>query len=155
MLKENLETSSKNLENISPNIPTVAQSSSKEPIYFDYGLRNHTLSGWKTVKFDIPRAVSPTKIYDSLTGKVTLEEPGLYYFYFHTLPYDKRGSFYIHLKVDSERACEVQKAEGIKHNMSCAIIRYLKRGQQIFVTTSAKIFNSYYSHTGFLGFKLQ
>lgn len=134
----------------------MAQSSSQEAIYFDYGLKNHTLSsGWKTVKFDIPRAVSPTKIYDSSTGKVTIEEPGLYYFYIHTLPYDTLGEFYLFIYVDDERACKAFKIDGIKNHMSCAIVRYLKRGQQIFVKTTDKIFNSFYSSTGFLGFKLQ
>ena len=85
LLKKNFETVSENLENLSTQVQTVGRSSSKEPIFFDYSLENHMTSTgrFEIVKFDRPMAVSATKIYDESTGKVTIEEDGLYFFYAH------------------------------------------------------------------------
>ena len=107
---------------------TLAKSSANEPIFFHYTL-GHSMNstGADIVKFDTPKAISPKRIYDESTWKVTIEEEGLYYFYVHCLPVD----------------------------MSCAIVRHLKRGQQIYVRKNNKLFGSSYPHTGFLGFKLQ
>ena len=83
-LKENLENTSKNQDNIMIKIDSFAHFSSQEEIFFDYGLGNSmTSSGWEIVKFNRQRAVSTTKIYDDSTGKVIIEEGGLYYFYTH------------------------------------------------------------------------
>ena len=146
-----------NLENVSSRIQTLAQSSSKEPIYFDYTLGHHmTSTGVEIVKFDVPMAVSPTKIYDRSTGKVTIEEDGLYYFYVHGQPYEKSDYFNLNIYVDDEKACRAYKEDGTKANMSCAIVRHLKRGQKIYVQKKNKLYGrASYPNTGFLGFKLQ
>ena len=112
---------------------------------------------YEIVKFDVPRAVSATKIYDESTGKVTIEEDGVYYFYAHGLPYEKSGSFYLYIYVDDEAACSAFKEDGTRAHMSCAIVRHLKRGQTIYVIKYNKLLGagSSYPNTGFLGFKLQ
>ena len=159
LLKKHLETASENLENVSTKIQTLAQSSSKEPIFFDYTLGSNMLGEYRLeiVKFDVPMAVSPTKIYDESTGKVTIEEDGLYYFYAHGLPYEKSDAFALYIYVDDKRACYAFKEDGTRAHMSCAIVRHLKRGQTIHVIKYNKLLGagSSYPNTGFLGFKLQ
>ena len=162
LLKKNLETASKNLESVSTKIEIIDQSSSKEPIFFDYTLEHHmTSTGYEIVKFDRLMAVSATKIYDRSTGKVTIKEEGLYYFYAHGLPLEKSGVFYLNIYVDDEAACRAWKNDGTDAHMSCAIVRHFKRGQTIYVKKSNKLYGTYlnggrsYPHTGFLGFKLQ
>ena len=154
-LKENPEKTSKNQDIIMSKIESLSQSSSQEAIYFDYSLGSSmTSTGREIVKFDRPRAVSPTKIYDASTGIVTIEEEGLYYFYAHGFPYDEYGDFILEIYVDDELACTAYKGYGLTH-MSCAIVRHLKRGQQIHVKKSKKLIGDIYCTTGFLGFKLQ
>ena len=157
-LKEHLESASKNQDNIMSKIESLAHSSSKEPIYFDYTLGNHmTSTDFAIIKFDVPRAVSPTKIYDRSTGKVTIDEDGLYFFYVHGFPYEKNDGFGIYMYVDDERACQAYKEDGTRAHMSCAIVRHLKRGQTIYVKKYKKLRGGdrLNPHTGFLGFKLQ
>ena len=161
-LKKRFETTSENLGNVSYQIQTLARSSSKEPIFFDYTLEHHmTSTGYEIVKFDRLMAVSATKIYDRSTGKVTIKEEGLYYFYAHGLPLEKSGVFYLNIYVDDEAACRAWKNDGTDAHMSCAIVRHFKRGQTIYVKKSNKLYGTYlnggrsYPHTGFLGFKLQ
>ena len=156
LLKKKFETVSENLGNVSTKIQTVAQSSSKEQIFFDYYLGHHmTSTGEKIVKFDRPMAVSATKIYDESTGKVTIKEDGLYYFYVHGYPYEKSRLFDLYIYVDDEDACGAYKKDGTRASLSCAIVRHLKRGQQIYITKYNKLYGSSYQDTGFLGFKLQ
>jgi len=159
LLTRNLETASENLENVSSRLQSVAQSTSKEPIFFDYTLGDHMTSTgkWEIIKFDRPEAVSATKIYDESTGIVTIEEDGLYYFYAHGLPYEKSDSFWFNIYVDDEMACRAYKDDGTDAHMSCAIVRHLKRGQTIYVIKYNKLLGagSSYPNTGFLGFKLQ
>ena len=70
LLKEHLESASKNLVNISSQFQTAAQPSSHEAIFFDYGLKNvMTSTGLEIVKFDVPRAVSPKKSTMNQLGK--------------------------------------------------------------------------------------
>ena len=109
------------------------------------------------VVFDVPMAVSATKIYDESTGKVTIEEDGLYYFYAHGYPYATSDQFWLEIYVDDERACRAYKGDGTDAHMSCAIVRHLKRGQTIYVQKYNKLLGagSSYPNTGFLGFKLQ
>ena len=157
-LKENLVNVSKNQENLMTRIENLARSSSKEPIFFDYSLGNHMTSTGKfeIVKFDRPRAVSATKIYNESTGKVTIEEDGLYFFYAHGSPYEKSGEFNLYIYVDYEMACRAYKEDGTRAHMSCAIVRHLKRGQTIYVQKWNKLQGDRWNpHTGFLGFKLQ
>ena len=160
-LKENLEKASKNQDIITSKIETLAhehaQSSSKEPIFFDYTLEHHMTSTEKfeTVKFDRLRAVSLKKIYDRSTGKVTIEEDGLYYFHVHGLPYEKSGLFWLFIYVDGEQACNAFKEDGTRAHMSCAFVRHLKRGQKIYVQKFNRLFGDSDPQTGFLGFKLQ
>ena len=155
-LKENLENASKNQDNIMTKIDSFAHSSSQEEIFFDYGLGNSmTSSGWEIVKFDRPRAVSTIKIYDDSTGKVIIEEGGLYYFYTHGLPYEKSEWFSLYIYVDDERACQASKSDGTSAHMSCAIVRQLKRGQQIYVKKYNGLFGHSDPYTGFVGFRLQ
>ena len=160
-LKENLDNASKNQQsdfyNLLTQIKNLAQSSSKEPIFFDYSLRSDMTSTGRSeiVKFDRPMAVSATKIYDESTGKVTIEEDGLYYFYVHGFPYEKSDWFSLSIYVDDERACVAQKEDGTRATLSCAIVRHLKRGQTIYVKKYNKLFGNSYPNTGFLGFKLQ
>ena len=155
-LKENLENASKNRDNIMSKIETLAQSSSKEPIYFDYSLESSmTFTGtFEIVKFDRPMAVSATKIYDRSTGKVTIEEDGLYYFYVHGLPLEKSDWFNLIIYVDDQIACAAGKEDGTRAHMSCAIVRHFKRGQTIHVQKVNKLYGGSLS-TGFLGFKIQ
>lgn len=156
LLKENLENTSKNHDNIMTKIDSFAHYSSQEEIFFDYGLGNSmTSSGWEIVKFDRPRAVSTTKIYDDTTGKVTIEEGGLYYFYTHGLPLEKSDWFSLYIYVDDERACQASKNDGTSAHMSCAIVRKLKSGQQIYVKKYNGLFGHSDPYTGFVGFKLQ
>ena len=161
-LKGNLENASKNQDYLMSEVKTLAQFSSKEPTFFDYTLRNKMNStGLEIVKFDRSRAVSATKIYDESTGKVTIEEDGLYYFYAHGRPCDKSNKFILYIYVDDEIGCTAYKEDGTMAHMSCAIVRHLKRGQQIYVKKINKLFGTYFSvdgnyypHTGFLGLKL-
>ena len=156
LLRENQENASKNQDNLMSEIETLAQSGSKEPIFFDYSLRSYmTSTGTEIVKFDDPMAVSATKIYDRSTGKVNIEEDGLYYFYVHGLPYEKSDSFYLEIYVDGERACKAYKEDGTRAHMSCAIVRHFKRGQTIYVRKYNKLTGNSGPHTGFLGFKVQ
>ena len=154
-LKERLENASKNQDIVMSKIESLAPSTSQVPIFFDYTL-GHSMTSTgnnEIVKFDRPRAVSATKIYDESTGKVTIEEDGLYYFYAHGLPLEKSGSFAFSIYVDDEQACAAFKEDGTRANMSCAIVRDLKRGQQIYVKKYKKLNGNI--NTGFLGFKLQ
>jgi len=157
LLKKNQEKASKNQDIITSKIESFDLSSSKEPLFFDYTLGHSMTSTGRReiVKFDRPRAVSATKIYNKYTGKVTIEEDGLYYFYAHGLPYEKSGSFYLYIYVDNEAACTAHKEDGTRAHMSCAIVRHLKRGQTIYVQKDKKLFGNSYPNTGFLGFKLQ
>ena len=128
----------------------------KEPIFFDYTLENHmTSTGFEIVKFDRPRAVSATKIYDRSTGKVTIEDDGVYFFYAHGYPYDRSDWLTLYIYVDDEKACVASKTDGTRAHMSCAFVRHLKRGQQIYVKKDKRLFGSRNPDTGFLGFKLQ
>ena len=157
-LKENLKNASKNQDILMSKIESVALSSSKEAIYFDYGLGKMTSSTNEIVKFDIPRAISQTKIYDASTGKVTIEEEGLYFFYVHDVQYENSGWFAVYIYVNDELACSAYKSDGPKVHLSCVTVRHLKEGQQIYVKTYQKLLNlpdNYRPRIGFLGFKLQ
>ena len=134
----------------------ILDTASENQIYFDYSLSDHmTSTGYEIVKFDVPRAVSSKKIYDESTGKVTIEEAGLYYFFVHGYPYEESDVFYLEMYIDDEEACSAWKRDGTKAHMSCAIVRDLKTGQQIYVKKYNKLYGSNYPATGFSGFKLQ
>ena len=148
-LKENLKNTSKNQDILMSKIESVAQSSWKEAIYFYYSLRKLSFRDG-IVKFDIPRAISPKKIYDASTGKVTIEEEGLYVFYVHGVQFENNDWSAVYIYVDDKLACSAYNGDGPKVHMSCVTVRNLKRGQQIYVKTYQKFFV-----LSFSGFKLQ
>ena len=128
-------------------------------IFFDFGLKDHiSTSGSEVLKFDLERTSSPDKPYNSASGVFSVSRSGLHFFHLHYLPKTSSGTSYVDIFIDEEVGCRAYSTNDYT-SASCAIVRYLEKGQHVFVKKYGQIYKGNPTtdqvYTGFMGVLLQ